>query len=111
MKKDTTIAILFLLIAYPLVVIAAHLTQSYVIFQSRGAFDSPPPYLDIDEVVLTTSDGERLRAWWLRTDQAVKTVLYFQENGTNISFRRSRLNTLIQLPPQPSTSTRPSSKQ
>ena len=92
-----TTLLIFALIAYPLVVVASHYTQSYVIFQSRGASSAPPKNLDIDEVVLTTSDGERLYAWWLKTDLAQKTILYFQENGTNISYRTSRLQTFNKM--------------
>lgn len=83
--------------AYPLVVAAAHFTQSYVIFQSRGACSNPPEHLNIAEVVLTTPDGERLHAWWQQSENAKKTILYFQANGTNISFRQSRLNTFQRM--------------
>ncbi|MGD9309148.1 MAG: alpha/beta hydrolase [Desulfosarcina sp.] len=97
MKKDITIVLLFALVAYPLIVIAAHGTQSYVIFQSRGASMAPPEHFDIDEVMLPTPDGERLYAWWLRVPHAEKTILYFQENGTNISYRTSRLRTFDKM--------------
>ncbi len=88
---------IFALIAYPLIVAVALLTQSYVIFQSRGASFSPPKHLDIVEVVLNTPDGERLNAWWQRTVNAKKTILYFQENGANISYRRSRMDTFRKM--------------
>jgi uncharacterized protein len=97
MKKDAAIILVFALIAYPLVVAATHYTQSYVIFQSRGASMAPPKNVDIDEVFLTTPDGERLYAWWLHTTSAKKTVLYFQENGTNISHKISRLRTFNKM--------------
>ena len=58
---------------------------------------APPENVDVDEVFLTTPDGERLYAWWLRTDNAKKTVLYFQENGTNISHKISRLSTFKKM--------------
>ncbi|BBO69007.1 hypothetical protein DSCA_29370 [Desulfosarcina alkanivorans] len=80
MKKDATIILIFSLVAYTLIVVLVHYTQSYVIFQSRGASNAPPKHLDIDEAVLTTPDGERLYAWWLQTDNAEKTILYFQES-------------------------------
>ncbi len=97
MKKDITISILFVLLAYPMVVWAAHYTQSYAIFQSGGASYAPPKGLDIDEVMLTTPDGERLHGWWLQTTKAKKTVLFFQSNGTNISHKTHRLNTLVKM--------------
>lgn len=97
MKKDALIIAIFLFLAYPLIVVAAHYSQSYMIFRSRGPFVSPPGRLHIFEVILFTHDGERLNAWWLQTMQAKKTVLYFQENGANISFRPSRLNTFHRM--------------
>ena len=97
MKKETSTIFIFLLIVYPLVVAAANLTQDYVIFQSRGAYYPPPRDMDVDVVELTTSDGERLQAWWLHTPNANRTVLYFQENGTNISHRTQRLRTLHKM--------------
>lgn len=97
MKKDITIIILFVLLAYPLVVIAANYTQSYAIFQSRGASYAPPKNFSIDEVVLTTPDGERLNAWWMQTENAKKTALFFQGNGTNVSHKIRRLNTFREI--------------
>lgn len=97
MKNEAVILLIFALVAYPLVVVAAYCTQSYMIFQSRGVSQAPPPQLGIDEWVLTTPDGELLNAWWLQTPNAEKTVLYFQANGTNISYRRSRLKTFRKM--------------
>ena len=97
MKKETSTILIFILVVYPLVVAAANLTQDYVIFQSRGAYSQPPQDLAIDVVVLSTPDGERLQAWWLHTPLAKRTVLYFQENGTNISYRTPRLHTLAKM--------------
>ncbi|HSO20987.1 MAG TPA: alpha/beta hydrolase, partial [Desulfosarcina sp.] len=97
MKKDASTILAFLLVVYPLVVAAANLTQEYVIFQSRGVYSPPPRGMAIDTLELTTPDGERLQAWWLRTPHACRTVLYFQENGTNISHRTSRLKTLQKM--------------
>ena len=97
MKKDVAILLILAMAVYPLVVVAAYGTQSYVIFQSRGISQSPPPQFDIDVLFLPTPDGELLHAWWLHTPQAVKTVLYFQANGTNISYRRARLKTFREM--------------
>ena len=52
---------------------------------------------DIDQVILTTPDGERLNAWWLGTRNTAKTVLYFQENGTNVSHKIPRWNTFRKM--------------
>lgn len=97
MKRDRIIILVFALIAYPLVVVAAHYTQSYAIFQSRGASYAPPKNHAIDEVVLTTPDNEHLHGWWLQTNNAEKTVLYFQANGTNVSHKIPRLNTFRKM--------------
>jgi len=97
MKKDFAIVILFGLLAYPLVILAAHQTQSYAIFQSRGASYAPPDHLKIDQVVLTTPDGEQLNAWWLQTPGAHKVILFYPPNGTNISHHGYRLNTFRKM--------------
>lgn len=97
MKRDAIVILVFAMLAYPLVVAVTHYTQSYVIFQSRGASVAPPGTIDIEEVFLTTPDGERLYAWWLRTENAKKTVLYFQANGTNISHKIPRLSTFKKM--------------
>ena len=97
MRNDISIIILFVSLSYPLLVLAVNYTQSYTIFQSRGASLSPPSHLDIDEVFLPTPDGERLYAWWQQTDGAKKTILYFQANGTNISHKTHRLDTFKKM--------------
>jgi fermentation-respiration switch protein FrsA (DUF1100 family) len=97
MRKEIAVLLFCALAAYPLVVLAAYCTQSYVIFQSRGISQAPPPQFNIDERILTTPDGELLHAWWLQTPHAEKTALYFQANGTNISYRPSRLKTFRKM--------------
>jgi fermentation-respiration switch protein FrsA (DUF1100 family) len=97
MKKDIVTIIIFSLAAYPVVVMAAHYSQSYAIFQSRGVSLPPPRHLNIDERFLATPDGQRLYAWWLQTGAAKKTVLYFQANGTNISQKIFRLETFKEM--------------
>lgn len=97
MKKEITTILVFVLLAYPLVVFAAHCTQSYAIFQSRGPSLPPPGHLNISEIFLPTPDGERLYGWWLHTGAAKKTVLYFQANGTNISHKTHRLDTFEKM--------------
>lgn len=97
MKKDIVTIIIFSLAAYFVVVMAAHYSQSYAIFQSRGASLPPPRHLDIDERFLSTPDGQRLYAWWMQTGAAKKTVLYFQANGTNISQKVFRLETFKEM--------------
>ncbi len=97
MKRDAVIILVFALVVYAMIVFAVRHTQSYAIFQSRGASWAPPAHLDISEAQLTTPDGERLHAWWLQTRGAEKTVLYCQPNGTNVSHHVSRLNTFQKM--------------
>ena len=40
-----------------------------------------------DEVVIATSDGQKLSAWWVPADKARGTVLLFHGNAGNISHR------------------------
>jgi hypothetical protein len=72
MKKDATTILIFVLIAYSLLVVSTHFTQSYVIFRSGGASTKPPKPLDVTEVLLVTPDGKRLNAWWQQTKDAKK---------------------------------------
>jgi fermentation-respiration switch protein FrsA (DUF1100 family) len=97
MRKEIVAIVGLILAAYPIVVVSAYYSQSYVIFQSRGASLPPPPGLAVDVVALTTPDGERLHAWWLQTAGARKTVLYFQANGTDISQKPFRLATFRKM--------------
>jgi fermentation-respiration switch protein FrsA (DUF1100 family) len=97
MKRDITAIILFTLIAYLLVIVAVHCTQSHAIFRSGGASYDPPASLDVDPIELATPDGERLHAWWLKTPGAEKTILFFPPNGTNISYHDFRLKTFREM--------------
>ncbi len=93
MKRDGILLLIFALFTYPLLVFCAYGTQAYVIFQSQGVSQAPPKHLAIVERFLPTPDGELLYSWWLQTPDAEKTVLYFQANGANVSYRQSRLKT------------------
>lgn len=97
MKRDITAICVFALIAYPMVIVAAHYTQSYAIFRSGGPSHDPPANLDIDQVNLATPDGERLHAWWLQSPGAEKTVLFYPPNSTNISYHDFRLKTFSEM--------------
>ena len=97
MKRDAATIVVYVLVVYTAVVVAARHTQSYAIFQSRGPSFTPPAHLDIRETKLVTPDGERLHAWWLQTQGAEKTILYCQPNSTNVSQHVSRLNTFHKM--------------
>lgn len=99
MKRDGVLLLIFALVTYSPLVFSAYGTQAYVIFQSQGVSQAPPTQFDVVERFLPTPDGERLYSWWLQTPNAKKTVLYFQANGTNISYRQSRLKTFRKMGP------------
>jgi hypothetical protein len=61
MKKDATIILIFVLVAYTLVVVSVHFTQGYVIFRSGGASNAPPNHLDITPA-LQKPEGARAKA-------------------------------------------------
>jgi uncharacterized protein len=89
----------FMLLAgvYALVVAAAYITQTNIIFQSLGASVSPPKSYKIEEITFTTSDDVNLYGWWLNTPGAIRTILYCQGNGRNFSSHTQRLKTFTRL--------------
>jgi fermentation-respiration switch protein FrsA (DUF1100 family) len=89
--------IVFLLVAYTLIGVTIYYTQNHIIFRSGGPFFDPPGHLHIDEVFIDTPDGEKLFAWWLQTENAKRTVLFFQGNGRNLTYQRYRLTTFGKL--------------
>ena len=57
-----------------------------VFFPTAGEFATPRDLgIPFEAVTLTTSDGERLRAWWLPHDEPIALVAYFHGNGGNLS--------------------------
>lgn len=52
----------------------------------RGEDETPASFgVAYEAIDLTTSDGERLRAWWMPHPSARATVVYFHGNGGNLS--------------------------
>ena len=57
-----------------------------VFFPTPGEFASPADAgLAFEAVTLSTSDGERLRAWWIPHEAPAAVVVYFHGNGGNLS--------------------------
>jgi fermentation-respiration switch protein FrsA (DUF1100 family) len=87
LAKVTGIAVL----AYAVLVAVMWLIQERFIFYpqaGREIISTPTargvPY---DDIVITTSDGEQLNAWWMRADRPRGAVLLFHGNAGNISHR------------------------
>jgi fermentation-respiration switch protein FrsA (DUF1100 family) len=97
LKGQARFILAFLIAIYLGVGAGIYLTQTQIIFHSEGPYHIPPKHLDIRELFIATEDGEKLYAWWLHTPGAAKTVLFFQENGRNLSFRKKRWSTFARL--------------
>jgi hypothetical protein len=60
--------------------------SSVVFFPMRGEFATPATLgLPFEAVTLTTSDGERVHAWWMPHERPAALVVYFHGNGGNLS--------------------------
>ncbi len=90
MKKILIILIL-LLILYSLVCIFVYSFQKYVVFRPQKGASPPPEDLNIKELWITTEDGQKLHSWWMPTDSAKYTVLFFHGNAGNISRGEKRM--------------------
>ena len=84
-------SIVIALLAYAMLVALAWLLQERLIFYPQTGRDivSTPaergvPY---EDVVLATSDGKQLNAWWVPADAPRGAVLLFHGNAGNISHR------------------------
>lgn len=82
---------------YILVVIAAYLTQSAIIFHPGGLAVNPPKGFPIETVSIPTANGLRLNGWWLPASGTRRTVLFFQGNRIRASDHTLRLQTLAAL--------------
>ena len=93
MKRQLKVAIPFVVVGYLLLCLTVYCFQGYAIFRSNDIYFAPPANLAVDEVFIPTPDGEKLFAWWMHSDAAEKTILFFQGNGLNISYQGDRLKT------------------
>jgi hypothetical protein len=72
------------LVALALFVRAAEASLTF--YPLRGEDDTPATFgLAYETLELTTTDAERLRAWWMPNPSARATVVYFHGNGGNLS--------------------------
>jgi len=82
---------------YVIVVFAAYLSQSAIIFGTSGLTAQPPSRFGIETVSFFTSDGVRLKGWWVDTPGAKRAVLFFHGNRRQPADYTLRLRTLTDL--------------
>ncbi len=94
--------------AYLLLLLVIYFNQHKLLYlphlPSREIVATPPAVgLTYEELELNTADGERLHGWYIPTDNARGTLLFFHGNAGNLShrldslqiFHRLNLNVLI----------------
>ncbi len=98
-KSITTLStvLLFCVAGYFLIVACVYYSQHHVIFQSHGMFTKPPADLKMEQHFFPSGPNANLCGWWMETDKAVKTILYFHGNWKNISTVGKRIRTFQKL--------------
>lgn len=80
------LAVILLAMAAALVIIVRVLEPRMAFFPFRGETTTPHEFgVDYEAVTISTADGERLRAWHLRSENPRALVVYFHGNGANLS--------------------------
>jgi len=81
------------------VVLMPRFADRLVYFPSRALDGGTPAALGLayEDVALTTSDGVRLHAWYVRAPAARRTLLFLHGNAGNISHRLDKLAVLADL--------------
>jgi len=78
-------------VVYVLVLVLVRIFEPRLIFfpnhPDRLGGDWHPPYLPVQDVWLTASDGVKLHAWWIPHDNAKFTFLAFHGNASNVANR------------------------
>lgn len=82
---------------YVIVVFAAYHTQTAIIFGTAGLSAEPPSPFRIETVSFFSSDGTRLKGWWMDTPGARRVVLFFHGNRRRPTDYALRLKTLAEL--------------
>lgn len=82
--------------AYLLIVVAMFFLQSLMIFHPQENLTATPNMvgLDFEEVFFRTSDNLELHGWYVPSESAEVTVLYFHGNAGNISGRLETIDLL-----------------
>lgn len=86
----------FLVLAYALVILGLYAGQRRILFpaSSLQAKAAEAGLAGFRDVVIATSDGERLIAWWKAPEPGRALVLYFHGNGGSLLNRRDRARAL-----------------
>jgi fermentation-respiration switch protein FrsA (DUF1100 family) len=80
------LVIALVLIAAALTVFVRWLEPRFAFFPSAGETTTPADFgVAFTPITVTTADGERLHAWWLRASGPRALVVYFHGNGGNLS--------------------------
>ena len=70
----------------------AHMEQKSLYYPSRTMAETPDAlHIDYENIEITTPDGTKLHAWFVRHPQAKTTVLFCHGNAGNISHRLFRI--------------------
>jgi len=89
--KNIALVVLILLIIYLLAFVFIYVFQRCLVFNPQKGSSSPPEDLNIRELWITTKDGQKLHAWWMPSELAEYTVLFFHGNAGNISRGEKRM--------------------
>ena len=87
----------YVLLIYLVVMIGVYLLQSSLIFYpdlpTRNIQATPESIgLSYEDVELTTEDNVKLHAWYIPSNNSVRTLLFFHGNAGNISHRLESIN-------------------
>lgn len=78
---------------YALVIASAYLFQKRLIYFPETARISPASVNlpDVEELTMSTPDGEKVLAWYGRAKPGYPTLLYFHGNAGSFEFRQERI--------------------
>jgi pimeloyl-ACP methyl ester carboxylesterase len=87
--KMVTSTVIFLIIAYVAICLLLFLFQRFLIyFPDKNIVFTPAQIgLTYEDVTLTTSDHEKIHAWWIAADTSAPVLLFCHGNAGNISHR------------------------
>lgn len=100
--KRLSMFLVYLFVAYVILLIAIRLFESRMVFfpnyPNRLEGDWHPRTLSPEDVWLTASDGTKLHGWWIFNPEAKFTFLTFHGNASNIANREGVYEFLRDLP-------------
>ena len=84
-------------LAYAALVAGLYWQQERLLFPASSVRSTAPRagLEEVEDIILSTSDGERLVAWWKPPQPGRALVLYFHGNGGSLWNRRERAQALI----------------